>query len=132
MTLAIAGPLGVRNHLAGNRDRAYQTQLERVIDALRNSDRLLIIDEAHALKGAAPIELLRDIHDTTGVPIMCLATKDFHDRLVENADADHGQIYSRFDVIHHQQAGLPVDGGPRRLQRRQGSVFYGRHSGVVQ
>ena len=114
LTHALAGMLGVGAHKGGRADAVYRTQLERVIDVLRNSDRLLIIDEAHALQDGA-VELLRDTHDMTGVPILCLATRDFHDRLLRNADQDHGQVYSRFDILHHLTEGYDVFSGGKVL-----------------
>ena len=44
---------------------------------------------------------MRDIHDTTGIPILLVATRDLHDRILKNADPDHRQPYSRCDVVHH-------------------------------
>jgi len=112
MTLALAGELGVRQTSSAHAAK-HQTQLERVLDALADSNRLIMIDEAHALQDPA-IELLRDIHDVAGAPILLLATRELHDRIVRNADPDRGQLYSRFDVIHHLTEGhdLYVDGKP--------------------
>lgn len=114
LTHALAGPLGTRGSYASARDGQYQSQLERVIDTLRGSDRFLLIDEAHALR-TPTLELLRDIHDSSGVPILLIATRDLHDRIVENADPDHGQLYSRFDVVHHLTQGHDVYSGGRAL-----------------
>ena len=113
LTCAIAERVGVRALNAKTTDRHQQFQIERVIDALRESNRLLIIDEAHELTDAA-LTILRDIHDTTGIPILLVATKDLHDRIVATADADHGQLYSRVDIVHHLTQGknLYEDGKP--------------------
>ncbi len=54
------------------------------------------------------MELCREIHDATGVPFLLLATKDLHDRIARNVDPDHGQLYSRFDVIQHLTQGRDV------------------------
>jgi len=109
----LAEQLGVRTG-SGIRDKQHRTQLERCIAALRNSHRLLIIDEAHKMTNEA-IELLRDIHDSTGAPAVLLATKDLHQRILRDADADHGQLYSRFDVIHHLTEGRDVNSGGKPL-----------------
>ncbi len=114
LTYAIAGALGVRSCKGGARDGMYQTRFERVIEALKHSSRFLLIDEAHALQDSA-VELLRDLHDTCQIPILCLATKDFHDRLVKNAEPDHGQIYSRFDVMHSLTEGYDMYAGGKAL-----------------
>lgn len=104
LTHALATQLGVLRK-AVNTNGQSQFMFERVVEALKSSNRLLIIDEAHRLSDDA-MELLRDIHDVAGVPVLMIATKDLHDRIVANADADHGQLYSRFDVIHHLTQGF--------------------------
>jgi DNA transposition AAA+ family ATPase len=110
---AIAGAVGVRTAW-GMRQGQYQNQLERVIGTLRDSGRLFLIDEAHQLADAA-LELLRDIHDETGCPMLLLATKDLQDRIARNADPDHGQVYSRFDIMVHLAEGRDVFSGGRPL-----------------
>lgn len=114
ITHAIAGKLEVRRRGARNSEQLYQMQLERVIDALRDSGRLLIIDEAHELEDGA-LRVLRDIHDTTGIPILLVATKDLHERILKNVDPDHGQLYSRCDVIYNLSEGHDVYGGGKPL-----------------
>ena len=110
---AIAGALDVR--IAGAAwSRKRRTQLERVIDTLTDSGRLVMIDEAHKLSNDA-IELLRDIHDTTACPMLLLATKDLHDRIVQDADPDHGQVYSRFGVVVHLALGHDMGSGGKPL-----------------
>jgi DNA transposition AAA+ family ATPase len=110
---AIAGALDVR--IAGAAwSRKRRTQLERVIETLADSGRLVIIDEAHKLSNDA-IELLRDIHDTTACPMLLLATKDLHDRIVQDADPDHGQVYSRFGVVVHFALGHDTGSGGKPL-----------------
>jgi DNA transposition AAA+ family ATPase len=113
LTHAIADPLGVRKS-SSTRDRDYQFQLERVIAALVNTERLIILDEAQKLSDGA-LELLRDIHDTTGVPILLIATKDLHDRILRSVDADHGQAYSRYDIIQHLTQGKDAYSGGSQL-----------------
>lgn len=115
-TSALAEKLGVRKHARSDHRVIHHSQLERVIDALRNSGRLIIIDEAHKLWDTS-VDLLRDIHDTTGVPMLLLATRDLHDRILKDADPDHGQLYSRFGVMHHLSEANDVYGG-------QGKALY--------
>lgn len=90
------------------------TRLERLIAVLQDSGRLIVVDEAHRLRQGA-IEVLRDIHDVAGVPVLLIGTKDLQDRLLKNVDADHGQIYSRFDIVKHLTQGLDVYGGGKPL-----------------
>ncbi|MHC4867663.1 MAG: AAA family ATPase, partial [Planctomycetota bacterium] len=113
LACAIAEQIGVRGMNAQTIDRHHQFQVERVIDTLRDSNRLLIIDEAHQLSDAA-LTLLRDMHDTTGIPMLLIATKDLHDRILATVDADRGQLYSRADIVHHLTQGkdLYADGKP--------------------
>jgi len=94
----------------------YSTQLERFTDALCDSNRLLILDEAGTLTDPA-IELLRAIHGTTGVPVLLPATKDLHERIVKRADPDHGQLYSRFDVIWYFSSTFALFSVARRRER---------------
>ena len=89
-----------------------------MIDTLRDSGRLLLIDEAHALQDES-LEVLRSIHDLAGAPILLLATSDLHDRIVKNADPDHGQLYSRFDVICYLTQGRDVYCGGKALYTLQ-------------
>ncbi len=97
--------------VAGHRS---MTRIERIMDRLLDSDRMLIIDEAQKLNDSA-LEFLRDIHDTTGVPVLLFATADLHDRLVATIGPDHGQLYSRYDVIHHLTEGKDVYTGGKPL-----------------
>ncbi|MEK6798002.1 MAG: ATP-binding protein [Planctomycetota bacterium] len=97
LTTLLAQQLGVRATPKGKELDYVPTQLERVLSRLKDSHRLIIVDEAHKLNNEA-VELLREIHDATGCPILLLATKDLHDRVDRNADPDRGQIYSRFEI----------------------------------
>lgn len=76
----------------------HLNQLERVIEALRGSNRLLIFDEAHNFTDEA-LEVLRQLHDQTECPILLLATKDLRDRVRMSAQPDAGQLHSRFDIM---------------------------------
>ncbi len=110
---AIAEYLHVRKG-TGALARNHPARLERVIETLRNSARLIILDEAQKL-GDPALELLRDIQDTTGCPILLISTKDLHDRIMKTVDADHGQLYSRFDIVHHLSQGKDVYSGGKPL-----------------
>lgn len=111
ITMALAGALRVRSTKSRISDQQHQTQLESVIAILQNSHRMLFIDEAHKLENRA-IEVLRDIHDCAGVPVLLLATQDLKDRIERDATPDKGQIYSRFDVTYPLTEGFDVaDGG---------------------
>jgi len=114
LTMTLAEKLGVRQRKTIQSEHANLTQVERVVAVLRDSNRLLIIDEAQKLQTGA-IELLREIHDAAGVPVLLLATKELHDRIQRNADPDRGQVYSRFDITHHLTQGRDVHAGGKQL-----------------
>jgi len=118
LTHALAVKLGARSMTAASRTKLYANQLECVIDKLQNSGRLVIIDEASKLSDEA-IALCRDIHDSTGAPFILIATKDLHDRIVATADPDHGQLYSRFDVIVNLTQNADAYGGGKALYTMQ-------------
>jgi len=107
---SLAQKLGVRKVAKSQSDGDHLTQLERVFARLDKSLRLLIVDEAQQLRDDT-IELLRDIHDVTGIPIMLMATRDLHDRFQRNRDSDHGQLYSRVDIDIPLVQGHDADAG---------------------
>ncbi len=113
-TSVLAEQLGVRGMGALKSQFTYRSQLERVIARLDGSGRLVIIDEAHKLHNDA-LELVREIHDATGCPVFMLATKDLQDRIKRTADPDHGQLFSRVDVMWPLTKGHDVGAGGRPL-----------------
>ncbi len=70
---------------------------QRVFARLRASHRLIIIDEAHRLTDSA-LEFLRDVYDECKVPMLWLCTKDLVDRIRQDSDEDHGQLYRRIGL----------------------------------
>ena len=71
---------------------------ERIFDALRDSHRMIIVDEAHRISDSS-LEFLRDLYDECRVPILLLCTKDLLERIRRDNDEDHGQLYSRFGYV---------------------------------
>lgn len=67
---------------------------ERIYDVLRDSGRLLIVDEAHQI-AASGLNYIRDLYDECNIPVLLLCTKDLLDVIRRDADPDHGQLYSR-------------------------------------
>jgi hypothetical protein len=108
----IARELGFRKQVSSSANRT--TQFDRVLDELRGSNRLLIVDEAHKLNDDA-IEVLREIHDDTGCPVLLLATKDLQDRVERTAQPDAGQLHSRFDVNRNVVQGYSAQTGGKKL-----------------
>jgi DNA transposition AAA+ family ATPase len=112
-TSMLAEKLGVHRRLRRS-DGAEPSQLERVIERLRGSGRLLIVDEAHKLTNEG-LELLREIHDATQCPVFMPATKDLQERIQRTADPDHGQLYSRVDIMYPLTQGRDISSGGRAL-----------------
>jgi len=95
---ALGSALDCRFSAAAYNNAIYTTQFERIVGKLKESSRMLIFDEAHKLTDDS-LEVLRDIHDQTRVPMLLVATKDLKERIEHSADADHGQFYSRTILI---------------------------------
>ena len=88
---------------------------QRVFSRLRSSHRLLIIDEAHRLTDSA-LEFLRDVYDECQVPMLWLCTKDLVDRIRQDSDEDHGQLYRRIGLTSDLVRGKDkVPGGKHPL-----------------
>lgn len=104
-------PAGLAKHLAAmlqlNRVRNVQHAEDRLIETLRGTGRLLLIDEAHQLKHQA-LELLRDLHDEAGVPIVLAGTVKIAEATADT-DLFYGQFSSRvalrYDVTEDLHGG---------------------------
>jgi DNA transposition AAA+ family ATPase len=106
--------LGVRTSGRAQRRESGGSVVARVFAKLAGSHRLIVIDEADRLCDSA-LEGIRDLNDTE-VPILLLATKDLHTRILEAADPDHGQFLSRVGVIVSLTTGFDsLQGDPRPL-----------------
>ena len=101
---AIGGALQVR----GLRDGF--SAASNVIQTLKGTGRCLLIDEAHQLKHES-FELLRDIHDEAGVPIILAGTIKLNDS-VSDHDMFFGQMSSRIALRYNVTEGLTDQGGP--------------------
>lgn len=73
-----------------------------VIQALKGTGRLIIIDEAQRLTYSA-LETLRDIHDEAGVGIVFSGNKDIYDRMRGRKGALFAQLFSRVGMRRHLQ-----------------------------
>lgn len=95
--------------------------LRMIIDSLRGSARLLLIDEAHKLQHDA-MEALRDIHDEADVGVVLCGTRDVR-KLVDDYTANLGQFTSRtvarFDVQDWLDANSNGGGGRRATEPRR-------------
>ncbi|GAF89786.1 unnamed protein product, partial [marine sediment metagenome] len=104
----------VRGPGASYRNDEHEYQIEKVIRALQGTNRLLILDEASTLTDKA-LTLLRDLHDSAGIPVFMVCTKDLFERITRGVDADHGQLYSRIDIVHALTQGQDVNAGGKPL-----------------
>jgi len=78
--------------------------LEVVKDKLRESGRLLIVDEAHRLSFTG-CEFIRDLVDACGIPVLLLATEEFYQRLTAVRTRAGTMIYDQFA----RRVGLQID-----------------------
>lgn len=97
-------------------DRA-RSGVSLCIDKLRDSGRLLIIDEAHRLK-ASGCELLRDLADVCGIPILLLGTQEFYQRMTMVRTRSGNMFYDQFSrrvgFVLNLIRGLDGKGGTKR------------------
>ncbi len=99
------------------RNARKHPRLSDVTDRLKDSGRLLIIDQAHDLANAAAFRLLLDLHDAVELPIMLLGTKAIHEALTDDEDPQFGQLSSRIGYrLHLLDLLLRRGKGGRRLQ----------------
>jgi len=85
-----------------------------VLEKLKDTGRLLIVDEAHRVKFSGT-ELIRDLADVCGIPILMLATEAVYMKLTETRQRRGSMFYDQFlrRVCHVADlvAGLDGRGG---------------------
>lgn len=96
---AIAREIGTR--VVGASDEIF----DRIISELKGTSRPIIVDEAQRL-GDTGVEVLRDIHDVAGVPVVFFATDDFS-LMVDDTAKWLGQVRRRITHRFHAGADLP-------------------------
>tara|TARA_B100000678_G_scaffold280628_1_gene277528 strand:+ start:5488 stop:6450 length:963 start_codon:yes stop_codon:yes gene_type:complete len=70
----------------------------QVTDKLRNTDSMLIVDEAQFLSDDG-IEILRSIHDDTGTPLVLAGNEQLYKRFAQvGVDSLHAQVRSRIGL----------------------------------
>ena len=98
---------------------------ERLEQLLRDTGRLLLLDEAHKLRPHS-LEVVRDLHDLTGCPIVLAGTSGVL-RTVFDSD-DGGQFASRvavrLDLESYLAGGEGGDGGPLHTPAEIVKLFY--------
>ncbi len=88
-----------------------------VIEKLKDTGRLLIVDEAHRI-GFSGLEFIRDLADVCGIPVLLLATEEVYARLTETRQRRGSMFYDQFSrrVCHVADLvkGLDGKGGIKR------------------
>jgi hypothetical protein len=74
--------------------------VERLVDTLRDSGRLLILDEAQHLAWKA-VEVLRRLHDEAGLGIALVGHTMLHSRLFGGGNSIYAQMYSRVGMSRY-------------------------------
>lgn len=93
------------NTLGVTAARNNHAMMTAIIDKLKGSDRLLIIDEAELLT-YRPLEILRRIHDKTGVGIVLAGMPRLRANL-RGARGEYKQLYSRIGLALDIKMRLP-------------------------
>lgn len=82
------------------KDLVGVNSFDRLCTALDNTDTLIVVDDADKLRETA-IELLREVHDATGVPILLIGVVALWERILRMDDEDRGQLKSRFGIRYN-------------------------------
>lgn len=69
-------------------------RFDHVVERLKGSGRLLIVDQAHNLHNSA-LRVIQDLHDAVQIPILLLGTIDIRNRLADANDPLFTQLSSR-------------------------------------
>ncbi len=112
-TRAIRHPRAFLRHLAqlenvkASTAGSMDSLLDGVLARLRNSGRLLIVDEAQMLDYGA-IELVRSLHDLAGVGVVLMGNEIIWQMLYEGRTrAQYEQLASRVGIKRYVQPGFP-------------------------
>ncbi|MFC2277885.1 MAG: AAA family ATPase [Cardiobacterium hominis] len=85
--------------------RTNHEMMSAVVDKLKDSERLLIVDEAELL-AIKPLEILRRIHDLTGIGMVLAGMPRLRANL-RGARGQYKQLYSRVGFCHDLRDRLP-------------------------
>ena len=85
--------------------RTNHEMMSAVVDKLKDSERLLIVDEAELL-AIKPLEILRRIHDLTGIGMVLAGMPRLRANL-RGARGQDKQLYSRVGFCHDLRDRLP-------------------------
>lgn len=112
LSVMLADRIGLYGKRRKRRDHTGRTFDEQIFDKLRDTGRLLIVDEAHRITSKG-LEFIRDVHDECHIPVVLFCTKDLMERMRSDADEDHGQLFSRFLFVDLTQGFDKQPGGKK-------------------
>lgn len=92
---------------------ARYARFDSVVDRLRRSGRLLLVDQAHDLRDSG-LRLLKDLHDECELPILLIGTVDVLRRVTDDHDPQYGQLSSRIGLRVSLAPEITGAGGRRR------------------
>lgn len=110
----VRGAKGLVNHLLvasrlhSSGGRTLDSQLADIVDGLRDSGRLVIVDECQALQPRS-LECLRYIHDEAGVGLVLCGNLSTHPMLTRQGAGLFAQLFSRISYIHRIPNELPLE-----------------------
>ena len=101
----------ISSDLGGPKSSATQASMRWIIDHLKGTDHMIMLDEAHYLKRPA-MNAVRDIHKATGCPVVFVGTHDLLQTINDFTDF-HGQFKSLMAICHNitvesQRSGNPL------------------------
>ncbi len=112
---ALAKEARVTRRKSKKAGRGYVAIGTLLVEELKDSNRLIIIDEAHNLPDLT-LEFVRDVFDECKVPVLMVSTIDLAQRIKDSIDENHGQLYRRVgwfcDLTHGRDK---VPGGRKPL-----------------
>jgi len=73
-----------------------------IVERLKGSEKILIIDEAQHLVYSA-LEVIRGIHDATDVAVVLVGNHEVYTKLVGRGEAAFAQLYSRIAIRKHMR-----------------------------
>lgn len=109
--------------------RNNHAMMTAIIDKLKGSDRLLIIDEAELLTHK-PLEILRRIHDKSGVGIVLAGMPRLRANL-RGARGEYKQLYSRIGLALDIKNRLPAADIGMFCEAALGSDAFNEHLNTV-
>lgn len=100
------------------------TLFRRLVDYLRGTDRMLILDEGQSLSLDA-LDVVRDLYDEAGIPIVVAGKYDLHE-LVDDATVFAGQMASRIAIRLNlaERCAMPEQGGGKSRKKTNTRPLY--------